>query len=495
MMQQNKRVVVIGAGMAGILAGIKLQEAGFSDIAIYEKADRIGGTWRENTYPGLTCDVPSHHYTYTFERNPDWSRHLPPGAEVQAYFERTVTKYGLEKILHFNKQATRAEFLEGRWHLEFENGQTDIADILIAATGVLHKPKYPQLKGLDSFAGDCFHSARWDHSVTLESKRVGIIGNGSTGVQIVSALAGKTARVEHYVRTPQWIMPVENGHFSAEERAAFSDPEVLKAAMNIEEYNAAVERYTMAIVDMKSEGAREMAAYCLANLEQNVKDPVLRERLRPDHTPLCYRLIFSPDYYDAIQHPDAALISEDIDCIEHNGIRTRDGELHEVDLIVLATGFHADTFMRPMVFRGRNDTNLDSLWSDGPKSYLAVTLPGFPNFFMLNGPNGPVGNFSLIDIAEHQWDYIAQLIDKLADDECDEISPYLDSLLQFETERAAAAKETVWYKGGCSSWYLDKNGVPASWPWNYSRFVKEMTEPDWSAFECVKRQGNTSSNT
>jgi cation diffusion facilitator CzcD-associated flavoprotein CzcO len=488
MTQQDKRVVVIGAGMAGILAGIKLQEAGFTDIAIYEKADRIGGTWRENTYPGLTCDVPSHHYTYTFERNPDWSRHLPPGAEIQAYFERTVIKYGVDKLLHYNQQATRAEFVNGRWHLDFEDGHSDVADILIAATGVLHKPKYPDIEGIDSFAGACFHSARWDHDIAVEGKRIGVIGTGSTGVQIISALAGKAASVEHYVRTPQWIMPVENGYFSAEERAAFRDPEVLRAAMRFEEYNAAVERYTMAIVDMESDGAKEMGAICLANLEQSVQDPLLLEKLRPDHAPLCYRLIFSPDYYQAIQHPAAALVTEGIQRIEANGIRTRDGQLHELDVIVLATGFHTDTFMRPMVFKGRDGANLDTLWAEGPKAYMAMTLPGFPNFFMLNGPNGPVGNFSLIDIAEHQWHYIAQLIDKLAQDECDEISPYPASMAAFEKERTAAARETVWYKGGCSSWYLDKNGIPASWPWSYSRFVHEMNEPDWQAFDCIKRQ-------
>ena len=488
MAQQDKRVVVIGAGMAGILAGIKLLEAGFSEIALYEKADRIGGTWRENTYPGLTCDVPSHHYTYTFERNPDWSRHLPPGSEIQAYFERTVSKYGVDKLLQFNKQATSAEFVDGRWQLRFQDGHTDVADILIAATGVLHKPKYPDIEGIEGFCGDCFHSARWDHSVALEGKRIGVIGNGSTGVQIISALAGKAASLEHFVRTPQWIMPVENGYFSAEERAAFHDPEVLKAAMRFEEYNAAVERYTMAIVDMESDGAKEMGAACLANLEQNVEDPLLREKLRPDHTPLCYRLIFSPDYYQAIQHPDTALVTEDIERIEANGIRTRDGQLHELDIIVLATGFHPDTFMRPMAFRGRNGADLETLWRDGPKAYMAVTLPDFPNFFMLNGPNGPVGNFSLIDIAEHQWHYIAQFIDKLAQDAYAEISPYPESMQQFETERMAAARQTVWYKGGCNSWYLDKNGIPASWPWSYSRFVKEMAEPDWGAFECIERR-------
>jgi cation diffusion facilitator CzcD-associated flavoprotein CzcO len=342
---------------------------------------------------------------------------------------------------------------------------------------------------MESFDGVSFHSARWDHTVPLDGKRIAIIGNGSTGVQLISALAGRAAWLEHYVRTPQWIMPVQNGYFSEEERAAFRDPEVLRQAMRFEEYNAAVERYTEAIIDTQSEGAREMAAACLANLEQNVADPVLRERLRPDHLPLCKRLIFSPDYYQAIQHPAAALVTEDIARIEPTGIRTRDGQLHVVDIIVYATGFHADTFMRPMTIRGRNGVDLESLWAAGPTAYLAVALPDFPNFFMLNGPNGPVGNYSLIDIAEHQWHYIAQLIERLQQPDCDEISPRVEALREFEAERVDAAKRTVWYTGGCSSWYLGRDGIPSSWPWTYSRFVTEMSAPRWQDFDCVKRAG------
>lgn len=486
-MADNKRAVVIGAGMAGILAGIKLQEMGLKEIAIYEKADRIGGTWRENTYPGLTCDVPSHHYTYSFERNPDWTRHLPPGAEIQAYFERVVAKYGLETYLHFNKEASSAQFINGRWELTFDDGTADIADILIAATGVLHKPRYPSIEGMDSFRGDSFHSARWDHTVPFTGKRVGVIGNGSTGVQLVSAMAGEAALVEHYVRTPQWIMPVENGYFSEEERAAFRDPEVLAQAMDFPTYHAGVERYTQAIVDPDSDGAHAMAEICLQNLEHSVSDPVLREALRPDHTPLCYRLIFSPDYYRAIAHPDAALVRQDIERIEPEGIRTTDGKLHPLDLIVYATGFHPDTFMRPMVFAGRDGTDLETLWADSPQAYLAVTLPDFPNFFMLNGPNGPVGNFSLIEIAEHQWHYIAQMIEKILGGEIDEISPHAHAMREYEAQRTEAAKQTVWYRGGCSSWYLNKQGIPSSWPWTFSRFTEAMREPDWSAFDCVKR--------
>jgi cation diffusion facilitator CzcD-associated flavoprotein CzcO len=482
---RDMRVVVLGAGMAGILSGIKLQEAGITDFTIYEKADRIGGTWRENTYPGLTCDTPSHHYTYSFERNPDWTRYLPPGEEIQAYFERVTAKYGVDRFIRFGREATRADFRDGRWHLEFDNGERDSADILIAATGVLHHPKCPDIPGMSDFEGQLFHSARWDHSVPLDGQRIGIIGNGSTGVQLVSALAGRAALLEHYQRTAQWIMPVENGYYSEEQRAAFRDPAVLEEAMDFAGYNDAVDAYTQAIIDPDSEGARQFAQACLDNLEQGVTDPELRERLRPNHKPLCYRLVFSPDYYQAIQHPQAALVTEGIERIEAKGIRTKDGELHELDLIVLATGFRADAFVRPMQISGRGGRDLETLWSDHPKAYLAVSLPDFPNFFMLNGPNGPVGNFSLIDIAEHQWQYISHFIDRLRRGEADEICCTDQALQRFESERSAAAKNTVWYKGGCRSWYLDERGIPASWPWTYSRFVKEMESPRWQDFDCV----------
>jgi cation diffusion facilitator CzcD-associated flavoprotein CzcO len=478
------RVVVIGAGMSGILAGIKLQEAGIDDFVIYEKADRIGGTWRENTYPGLTCDTPSHHYTYTFERNPDWSSYLPPGPEIQAYFERTCRKYGVDKFIRFNAELDSAEYRDGRWHLQLQSGERDVADVVIAASGVLHHPRYPDIEGMESFKGALFHSSRWDHSVPLEGKRIGVIGTGSTGVQIISALAGKVDLIEHYVRTPQWIMPVENTPYTEEQRRAFrTDPAALEEVMQTEEYLASVNSYTQVITRENPEAAEFWKATCLQNLEASVADPVLREKLRPDHEPLCKRLIFSPDYYQAIQHPQAALVTEGIERIEADGIRTSDGTLHELDIIVIATGFKPDQFMRPMQITGANGVTMERLWQERPKAYLAISMPDFPNFFMLNGPNGPVGNFPLIDIAEHQWHYIEQLLEKARASEGAGICVSEAALEEFEQRRIAAAKTTVWFVGGCKSWYLDAQGVPASWPWDYQRFVAEMQRPNWEHFE------------
>ncbi len=480
--RDDLRVVVMGAGMAGILSGIKLREAGYSNTVIYEKAARVGGTWRENTYPGLTCDVPSHAYTYSFEPNPDWSYLMPPGAEVQDYFERTAKKYNVDEMIRFNEEIIRCEFKNGRWHLDMKSGLHDEADVVIAATGVLHHPSLPTIPGLDNFQGTMFHSSRWDHSVPLDGRRIGVIGNGSTGVQLICALAGRAAKVQHFQRTAQWIMPIENFAFTEEQKAAFrADRALLHSVQNDATYLANVERFTNAVADAASPEIAQIEAIVLDNLEQSVADPVLREKLRPNYRAACKRLIFSPSYYSAIQHPDAELVSDGIECIEATGIRTRDGRLHELDLLVLATGFKADQFMRPMNVVGRNGLKLNDIWAKRPNAYLAVAIPEFPNFFMLNGPTGPVGNFSLIDVAEQQWGYIAQLIERLRSGASQEISVTQNAMDTYEQARLAAAKNTI-FASGCNSWYLDAEGVPASWPWSYSRFKEAMTKPQLDAY-------------
>ena len=367
--------------------------------------------------------------------------------------------------------------------MTFDDGLEDSADVLIAATGVLHHPNMPDIDGAQTFEGALFHSARWDHSIDLQDKRIAVIGNGSTGVQIISALAGNVRHIEHYQRTAQWIMPTYNGHFSEEDKARFrADPAALETAMDTGTYKKNVEGYSQVITGENGEGAQHFIDACRDNLEQAVTDPELRERLRPDHQPLCKRLVFSPDYYQAIQHPDARLVTAGIERIEPAGIRTCDGELHTRDIIVYATGFHADHFLRPIRVTGRDGIDLEDFWSLRPRAYLAVSMPGFPNLFMLNGPNGPVGNFSLIDIAEHQWHYISQLLDRLAQGECTAVEPDNETFEAFEQERIEAAKKTIWFTGGCKSWYLDAQGIPASWPWSFSRFTREMSTPRWEVF-------------
>lgn len=478
------RIAIIGAGMAGILSAIRLGDAGLDDFVLYEKADRVGGTWRENRYPGVGCDVPSHLYSYSFAPNPEWSHYFSPGHEIQAYFEDVSARYGVDARVRFGTEVTRLAFEEGYWNLEASGGVRDRVDVVIAATGVLHHPSYPDIEGLDSFGGEMFHTARWDSSVDLEGQRVGIIGTGSSAVQIVSAIVDTTGELALFQRTPQWILGLENPAYSEEDKERFrSDPDLMRGLHESLSQTFA-DNFANAVVDADSTQLELIEKLCLVNLETNVTDPELRERLRPDYRAACKRLVISPDFYSAIQRPNARLVTETIDRIEAAGIRTRDGVLHELDVIVLATGFRVDRFMRPIEVTGRNGVRLEDAWAKRPTAYLSISIPDFPNLFMLNGPNGPVGNFSLIEVAELQFSYILNLINEIVQGRCREICATVEATERFDAERIEAASRTVWATG-CRSWYLDGDGVPAVWPWSFDRFREEMSRPELEDYERV----------
>ncbi|HUY63612.1 MAG TPA: NAD(P)/FAD-dependent oxidoreductase [Acidimicrobiales bacterium] len=479
--RSTPRVVVIGAGMAGILSAIKLHEAGYRDLAVYEKADRYGGTWRENTYPGVACDVPSHLYSYSFAPNPEWSRIFASGPEILAYLEEVAVSSGIDHYVHFGAEVERLDRVHDRWHLTMADGRVDEADIVIAATGVLHHPAYPDIPGIDAFAGPSFHTARWDHSVPLEGRRVGIIGTGSSAIQVVSALADRVEELKLFQRTPQWILPVPNPVVDEEERARLRADRGAIADARQEMAKMFEDNFANAVVDADSPQVRLLQEMCQANLEHSVTDPELRERLRPSYRAACKRLIISPDFYEAIQHPHARLVTDSVVGIEADGVRTSDGVLHELDVLVLATGFRVDRFLRPIEVTGRHGVRLDDVWAERPSAYLSIAIPQFPNLFMLNGPNGPVGNFSLIDVAEMQLAYVMQLIDLVAGGTCRAVEADAGALARYEVERLEAAKKTVWVTG-CRSWYLDDRGVPAAWPWSFDRFRQAMAGPDLADF-------------
>ena len=469
------RIAIIGAGMAGILSAVKLTEAGLTDVTVYEKADRLGGTWRENTYPGIACDVPSHLYSYSFHLNPDWSHPFSPGQEIQAYLEDVAHAHQVDELIRFGEEVIECAWRDQQWHLETSSGLRDKVDFVIAATGVLHHPNYPNIEGIETFGGAIFHSSRWDHRVAIDGARVGIVGTGSTAVQMVSAVVDRAQKLSLFQRTPQWIMPQENPAYGEEERADWiQNPQKLqKLHGNLSELFAG---FANGIVDAESPQMAMIADLCRQNLEVKVTDPVLREKLRPNYRAACKRLVISPNFYESMQKANAELVTEPIECIETRGVRTDDGRLHDLDVLVLATGFKVDAFMRPMSVIGRDGKDLSQAWADRPNAYLSISIPDFPNFVMLNGPNGPVGNFSLIEVAEMQFDYIMQLIDLVHSGECREISPTQVAMDQFETERVKAAANTIW-SSGCRSWYLDDRGIPATWPWSFDRFRAEMERP------------------
>lgn len=483
-MSSSIRTIIVGAGMAGIASAIKLRHAGLDDFVIYEKADRVGGTWRENTYPGVACDVPSHLYSYSFAPNPEWSHVFSSGAEIHAYLEAVIGEHGLADRIVFGAEVSRLERRGGRWHLSTLDGRQDQGDVVLAATGVLHHPAYPDIPGLEDFEGAVFHSARWDHQVNLSGARVGVIGTGSSAVQITGAIVDTVEELHLFQRTAQWILPVPNPEVTEEDKALYRrDPRAMSALRR--QLSATFsEGFANAVVDAESPQAKMLEELCRANLEQSVTDPLLRDRLRPGYRVACKRLVVSSNFYPAIQSPNAHLVTDPISRVEAKGVRTADGCLHELDVVVLATGFRVDRFLRPIEVIGRDGISLDDVWSERPSAYLSVSVPEFPNLFLLNGPNGPVGNFSLIDVAELQLEYVLQLIDPLRQGRCVEISATPDAAARFEAERVQATKKTVWVTG-CRSWYLDDRGVPAAWPWTMQRFRDVMARPEWDDFQLV----------
>ncbi|KHK90175.1 flavin-containing monooxygenase [Novosphingobium malaysiense] len=471
------RSIIIGAGMAGLLAAIRLKARGETDFTIYEKGDKVGGTWRENTYPGLACDTPAHSYTYSFAYNPDWSAYYAPGPEIREYFERVAREHGILEHIRFNTEVESAEWKDGQWHVRTRDGTEDHAEVLVAATGVLHHPLIADIPGLDTFERPWFHSARWDHSIPLDGKRIGVIGSGSTGVQIIAALSTRAGRLVHFQRTAQWIMPCPATKYSAEERRAFREnPALIDEVRSGPDAAARRARFQSAIIDANSPQLLEIQDIVERNLDESVKDPALKAKLTPNYRAACKRMIFSPDYYAAIQRPGVYLENGEIDRIMPKGVQMKDGTFHELDLLVMATGFRVDQFVRPMKVFGEDGLALDDFWAKGPRAYYAVTVPGFPNMVLLNGPTGPVGNFSLIDVAELQWNYFDQLLDRVRSGSATGVSPTLAALERYESERNEAARKTV-FASGCKSWYLDANGIPQVWPWSWAHFTQVMEHP------------------
>ncbi len=478
---EDPTFAVIGAGMSGILAAIRLQEAGLR-FTVFEKSSRVGGTWRENTYPGIACDVPSHFYSYSFALNPDWSHRFSPGEEIQAYFSDIARRYDVEPRVRFGREVVRCVFADGRWRLTLADGATDVADFVIAATGVLHHPNVPEIPGLAAFEGAAFHSARWNHDVQLAGKRVGVVGTGSSAIQIVSAVVDDVARLTLFQRTPQWIAPMENAAYGDAEREGFRlHPETMQAVRD-EIAHAFTHGFANALIDAESPILAAIHQACVANLENSVRDPVLREKLRPDYRATCKRLILSGGFYEAIQRENAELVTERIECIEKDGVRTADGRLHPLDVLVLATGFRVSNFVRPMQVTGRGGIALDDVWRAGPTAHLAITVPDFPNFFLLQGPSSPVGNFSLIEVAELQVGYILQLIELVRAGRAREVAPTADAARRYEEARREAAKSTIW-ASGCRSWYIGQDGLPIAWPFTFDRFREEMKSPRLDDYE------------
>lgn len=474
--------------MSGLCMAAMLRHAGITDITIIEKADEVGGTWRDNTYPGLSCDIPSRFYQFTFAPKPDWSKFFSPGAEIDRYFRHIATDLDIRRHIRFGTTVSEARFEDGRWCVRTDRGDEIVVDFLVAATGILREPRYPDIAGLEDFHGPVMHSARWDHSFDPAGKRVAVIGTGSTGVQIVCGLEPVTDELKLFQRSAQWVVPIPNPSYSKPLDAVRRRLPVLNA-LAYHGYLSVFEFLATALVRPGWQ-RRLISALCRANL-RTVADPDLRRRLTPDYQPMCRRLVISAGFYRAMQRDNVSLVDTAIDHIDERGVVTSDGRVHEVDAIVLATGFDAHAFMRPMNIVGHNGMTLDEHWAEGPTAHLGVGLPGFPNFFMLMGPHSPVGNYSLTAIAEHQGGHILRWIQRWQDGQLDAVAPTAAATAAFNAEMRAAMPGTVWATG-CTSWYLGKDGVPELWPWTPDVYRHRLrAEPNLADYDLQVRDAST----
>lgn len=476
---RTPRVAIIGAGMSGVGMAAKLKMAGIESFHLYEQWTGFGGTWQANTYPGLSCDVPSRYYQYTFAPNPDWSHVFSPGREIWEYINKVADDYGLRERTSFSTKVLDAEWLTDHWKLRSDDGREEDYDFIVTAAGGLVHTRKPDISGLDSFAGAAFHSAEWDHSVPLEDRRIGVIGTGSTGMQITRALAPVAGHYELYQRTPQWVFPLGNRRYSRLTRWVLRRFPALNMVLYRAHQRALEGSFATAPVN---DGFWRwfIQALCRLNLRL-IRDPELRRRFTPKDEPMCKRLVIGSGFYKLFERPNVELVDAGIDHVEPRGIVTTDGQLHELDVIVLATGFNAHDFVRPVELIGPDGLRLSQVWDEEPFAYRSVALPGFPNVLMLIGPHSPFGNQSLFAISENQQDFALQLIDEWRRGALDAIAPTMEATERFNRELHDAAKDTVW-ASGCKSWYIGKDGLPHAFPWvpeRHRELLRAREPEDW----------------
>ncbi|EYF02625.1 flavin-containing monooxygenase [Chondromyces apiculatus] len=457
-------IAIIGAGFSGVAMAIQLKKAGIHDFVVFEAADEVGGTWRDNVYPGCACDVPSHLYSYSFEPNAHWSRVYGEQGEIWAYLRRCVEKYGLRPHLRLGAKIRRAVFDEasGTWQLTTAQGETCRAKVVISGTGPLARPVVPELPGLERFAGRTFHSARWDHGYDLRGKRVAVVGTGASAIQFVPQIA-KVVEVLHlFQRTPPWVMPKLDRAFTEREKARFARYPALDKAYRALVYWVMELRGAGFVVEPKLLALLEKLA--VQHVRASVKDPELRRKVTPSYRMGCKRILISNDYYPALGRPNVELVTHGVREVEAHAIVTEDGERRPVDAIVFGTGFDVSDFLGQMEIRGLGGKGLDEAWQEGAEAYHGVAIAGFPNLFLLLGPNSGLGHNSMIFMIEAQVHFVLQCLKLLREKDARYLSVRPPAQRTYNDGLQDRSKNTVWMTG-CRSWYLDEQGRNFSlWP-------------------------------
>lgn len=458
---RQRHIAIIGAGFAGVCMGIRLREAGLDNFTIFEKATEPGGTWRDNTYPGVACDVPSDLYSYSFAQQPDWSRAYSPGAEIQQYLLGCIENYGLREHLRLGCHIRRCEYGERSWRLHTASGEVLEADVVISATGGLHIPRFPDIPGVETFAGATFHSARWRHDVALAERRVAIIGSAASAVQIVPEIAADVGRLYVFQRTANWIIPQGDQPVSAFSKwCKRRVPGWLRLRRWLL-FWMAESRFPAFRVHSPANLLGRL--WPLWHLRRQVRDPALRRQLTPDYPLGCKRILRSDHYYPALQRDNVELVTDPIVAIDANGITTQSGHV-PVEVIIYATGFQVFDVSGGVEVTGRNGASLAEVWSGGIRAHRSMTVPGFPNFFILMGPNSALGHNSVVFMMEAQARYIVRclsLMDRLG---WQAIEPGKQAFSDSQARLDADLERTVW-RHGCDSWYRDPAGhVFTLWP-------------------------------
>jgi cation diffusion facilitator CzcD-associated flavoprotein CzcO len=476
---RDVRIVIIGAGVAGIATAYTFQQAGFTNFTILEKGSDVGGVWHWNRYPGLTCDVPSQIYQFSFAPKPDWTHVFASGEEIQRYHRDVVDHFGLDAHLRLNTEITalRYDADSSRWTITTDDGGTMVADFVVCATGVLHHPFTPDIPGMDTYEGPIIHTARWDPNMQTAGRRIAVIGAGSTGVQLVSAVQPQADAIIHFARSPQWIlwapMRTRQGRVLT---ALLRGRKGLHGFL----YRRVFLRASDILADITTTPSwrRNLVQwFARVSLRAQIRDRQLRAALTPDYQPLCKRQVVSGSYYQAITAPNARLVTDPIDTFTPSGVRTSSGEDHDVDLVVLATGFHAHNYMRPMSIIGRDGITLDDAWEKGPRGYRMTAIPGFPNLFTVIGPNPSTASISQQYTAELTARYIVHWLKRFQNREVNEVEVTEQATDEFNDAVADAIGPTVW-NTGCNSWYIGGNGNIDLWPFDRRTMTRMLTAPD-----------------
>ncbi|MBI0329961.1 flavin-containing monooxygenase [Burkholderia plantarii] len=480
-------VAIIGTGFAGLGMAIRLQQSGRTNFAVFEKAATVGGTWRDNHYPGCACDVQSHVYSFSFAPNPHWTRTFAPQPEIRAYLEHCVERFGIARYLHFGHELASAEYdeLAHRWQLRFANGRRVSARVLVSGMGGLSRAALPQIDGIESFAGHSFHSQHWDHAYDLAGKRVAVIGTGASAIQFVPQIAPRVAKLALFQRTPPWIMPKPDRQLSRVEQWLFR-------ALPLTQRLARTSRYWMlesrvlgfAIHPALMKNVQKLAE---RHIRKQIADPALRATVTPNYTLGCKRVLISNDYYPALTRANVEVVTDAITRIEPDAVVTADGRRHAVDCLIYGTGFQvADPFPRGVI-RGRGGVDIVDTWRDGAHAYLGTTLPGYPNFFMIVGPNTGLGHNSMVFMIESQIEYILGALDAMERERAEavEVRPLVEA--DYNRRLQQRLGRAIWSTGGCKSWYLDpRSGRNTTlWPgftWRFRQATAHFSIADYQAY-------------